>query len=65
MMACFVQNFNPDFGSITRDGLFSGERSKILTQVVCQHLYRQGMLDVGDALCHVGLRLYISSREEF
>ncbi|CAG7834116.1 unnamed protein product [Allacma fusca] len=45
------RNLNPDFGTITRDGIFSGERAKILTQVVCQHLYRQGMLDIGDALC--------------
>lgn len=47
------QNFTPDFGSITREGLFSGERDKILTQVICQHLYRIGMLDIGDNLCEV------------
>jgi len=45
------RNFNADFGTITRDGIFSGERAQILTQVVCQHLYREGLLDIGEALC--------------
>ncbi|XP_021948320.1 E3 ubiquitin-protein ligase RMND5A isoform X3 [Folsomia candida] len=60
------RNFNPDFGAITRDGLFSGERAKILTQVVCQHLYRQGMLDIGDGLCkEAGLELDGTYKEPF
>ncbi|ODM98406.1 Protein RMD5 A [Orchesella cincta] len=62
----FLQNFTPDFGSITRDGIFSGERDKILTQVICQHLYRQGLLDIGDNLCvESGLCLDPKYKEPF
>ncbi|CAL8114940.1 unnamed protein product [Orchesella dallaii] len=60
------RNFTPDFGSITRDGIFSGERDKILTQVICQHLYRQGLLDIGDNLCvESGLCLDPKYKEPF
>lgn len=61
-----LQNFTPDFGSITRDGLFSGERDKILTQVICQHLYRIGLLEIGDNLCkESGLLLEPKYKEPF
>jgi len=61
------RNFNADNGSITREGIFTGGRAQtILTQVVCQHLYRQGMLNVGEALCNEsGLTLDPKFKEPF
>ncbi|KMQ94013.1 protein rmd5-like protein a protein [Lasius niger] len=45
------RNFIADFASTSREDVFSGpEKSHLLNQVICQHFYRQGMLDIADEL---------------
>ena len=36
------------------DGAFSGQPCQQLNLVICEHLFRQGKTDVGDALMKVG-----------
>lgn len=44
-----------DFASTSREEVFSGpEKTMLLNQVICQHFYRQGMLDIADELAKVG-----------
>lgn len=52
---CFIfQNFVSDFASTSRDDVFSGpDKVQLLNQVICQHFYRQGMLDIADELAQV------------
>lgn len=48
------RNFIADFASTSREDVFSGpEKSHLLNQVICQHFYRQGMLDIADELAAV------------
>ena len=35
------------------EGVFSGERGKQLNMVICEHLFRQGKLDVGERVVQV------------
>lgn len=50
------RNFILDFASTSREDVFSGpEKSHLLNQVICQHFYRQGMLDIADELAAVNL----------
>jgi hypothetical protein len=61
------RNFNADNGMIAREGIFSlPDAHQILNQVVCQHLYREGMLNVGEALCaEAGLELEPRFKQPF
>jgi len=48
------RNFIADFASTSREDVFSGpEKSHLLNQIICQHFYRQGMLDIADELAVV------------
>lgn len=48
------RNFIADFASTSREDVFCGpEKSHLLNQVICQHFYRQGMLDIADELAAV------------
>lgn len=48
------RNFIADFASTSREDVFNGpEKSHLLNQVICQHFYRQGMLDIADELAAV------------
>ena len=48
------RNFIADFASTSREDVFSGtEKTHLLNQVICQHFYRQGMLDIADELAAV------------
>lgn len=50
------RNFIADFASTSREDVFCGpEKSHLLNQVICQHFYRQGMLDIADELASVSL----------
>lgn len=56
------RNFIADFASTSREDVFSGpEKSHLLNQVICQHFYRQGMLDIADELAAVSFshKMYI------
>lgn len=48
------QNFVSDFASTSREDVFSSpEKIMLLNQVICQHFYRQGMLDIAQELAQV------------
>lgn len=48
------RNFTADFASTSREDVFAGsEKTLLLNQVICQHFYRQGMLDIADELASV------------
>ncbi|XP_014287912.1 E3 ubiquitin-protein ligase RMND5A isoform X1 [Halyomorpha halys] len=45
------RNFVADFASTSRDDVFSSpDKVVLLNKVICQHFYRQGMLDIADEL---------------
>lgn len=49
-----LQNFVSDFASTSRDDVFtSSDKVMLLNQVICQHFYRQGMLDIAQELAQV------------
>ena len=48
-----LQNFQSDISGMCVEGVFSGERSKQLNMVICEHLFRQGKLDVGERVVQV------------
>lgn len=48
------RNFIADFASTSREDVFSGpEKTHMLNQVICQHFYRHGMLDIAAELAAV------------
>lgn len=48
------QNFVSDFASTSREEVFSGtEKVQLLNKVICQHFYRQGMIDIAEELAKV------------
>ena len=52
------QSFVADFASTSREDVFSSpDKVQLLNQVICQHFYRQGMLDIADELAQVMLLL--------
>lgn len=52
------QSFVADFASTSREDVFSSpDKVQLLNQVICQHFYRQGMLDIADELAEVMLLL--------
>lgn len=56
------RNFIADFASTSREDVFSGpEKSHLLNQVICQHFYREGMLNIADELATVSffVQIYI------
>uniref|UniRef100_S4R9W6 Required for meiotic nuclear division 5 homolog B n=1 Tax=Petromyzon marinus TaxID=7757 RepID=S4R9W6_PETMA len=61
------RNFEPDISSVAVDGVFSTpERQQLLNDVIVEHLFRQGMLDVGEQLCQeAGLPLDQNQKEPF
>ena len=45
------RNFVSDFDCTSRDDAFSGQsKSSLLTEVILQHLYREGKLEIGETL---------------
>ncbi|XP_075223460.1 required for meiotic nuclear division 5 protein souji [Lycorma delicatula] len=61
------RNFVADFASTSREEVFSGpEKTMLLNQVICQHFYRQGMLDIADELAkEAGLKTEEGGKEPF
>ena len=53
MMLFAVQTFKSDISSMCVDGAFSAQPSRDLNLVICEHLFRQGKLEVGEALVQV------------
>lgn len=44
----FFQNFTADFGCISNDSVFSGEKQQLVNEVICQHFFREGLLDIAE-----------------
>lgn len=61
------RNFIADFASTSREDVFNGpEKSHLLNQVICQHFYRQGMLDIADELAaETGVKTEEGRKEPF
>ena len=49
-----LKNFTQDYASTSFDQVFSGtDKEKLLNQVICQHMYRHGFLEIGEELAKV------------
>ncbi|XP_063221826.1 E3 ubiquitin-protein ligase RMND5A [Bacillus rossius redtenbacheri] len=61
------RNFASDFASTSREDVFSSpEKAQLLNQIICQHFYRQGMLDIADELAQeAGLKIEDGDKEPF
>jgi hypothetical protein len=61
------RSFVADFASTSREDVFSSpDKVQLLNQVICQHFYRQGMLDIADELAQeAGLKMEDGGKEPF
>lgn len=53
MWICTFQNFDSDISSVGIDGCWQADSQRILNEVMVEHFFRQGMLDVAEELCQV------------
>ncbi|CAI8047724.1 E3 ubiquitin-protein ligase RMND5A [Geodia barretti] len=44
------KNFSADISAMNVDGAFSGQPCLELNRVICEHLFRQGKMEVGETL---------------
>lgn len=49
----FSQNFDSDISSVGIDGCWQADSQRLLNEVMVEHFFRQGMLDVAEELCQV------------
>lgn len=47
------QNFTADFGCISNDSVFSGDKQQLVNEVICQHFFREGLLDIAEEFISV------------
>ncbi|XP_068237559.1 E3 ubiquitin-protein ligase RMND5A-like [Palaemon carinicauda] len=60
------KNFTADFGCINNDSVFSGEKQNLINEVICQHFFREGLLDIAEEhIKETGLSLQDESREPY
>ncbi|EEB16344.1 conserved hypothetical protein [Pediculus humanus corporis] len=61
------RNFVSDFASTSKEDVFNGqEKIQLLNQVICQHFYRQGMLEIAEELSkEAGIKTEEGSKEPF
>lgn len=60
------KNFSSDISAMSVDGAFSGQPCLELNRVMCEHLFRQGKMEVGEALMQEAeLKLDPSYLEQF
>ncbi|MPC25801.1 Protein RMD5 A [Portunus trituberculatus] len=60
------KNFTADFGCISNDSVFSGDKRQLVNEVICQHFFREGLLDIAEEfISETGLELQEESREPF
>lgn len=50
-----IQNFQSEISGMCVEGVFTGEQGQQLNMVICEHLFRQGKLDVGEKVVQVQL----------
>lgn len=61
------RNFTQDYASTSFDRVFSGgDKEKLLNQVICQHMYRHGLLEIGEELAREsGLEIQENTTQPF
>lgn len=60
------KNFDADISSVGIDGCWQNDSQRILSEVMVEHFFRQGMLDVAEELCQeAGLSIDASQKEPF
>ncbi|XP_056410211.1 E3 ubiquitin-protein transferase RMND5A isoform X2 [Hyla sarda] len=63
------KNFDADISSVGIDGCWPADSQRMLNEVMVEHFFRQGMLDVAEELCQVpaeaGLSIDPSQKEPF
>lgn len=60
------KNFDADISSVGIDGCWQADSQRILNEVMVEHFFRQGMLDVAEELCQeAGLSIDASQKEPF
>uniref|UniRef100_F7DYC7 Required for meiotic nuclear division 5 homolog A n=1 Tax=Monodelphis domestica TaxID=13616 RepID=F7DYC7_MONDO len=60
------KNFDSDISSVGIDGCWQADSQRILNEVMVEHFFRQGMLDVAEELCQEsGLSIDPSQKEPF
>jgi len=61
------RNFTQDYASTSFEQVFTGsDKEKLLNQVICQHMYRHGFLDIGEELAkEAGLEIPDSNKQPF
>lgn len=57
MLICTFQNFDSDISSVGIDGCWQADSQRILNEVMVEHFFRQGMLDVAEELCQVTIAM--------
>uniref|UniRef100_A0A8C5SFL3 Required for meiotic nuclear division 5 homolog A n=1 Tax=Laticauda laticaudata TaxID=8630 RepID=A0A8C5SFL3_LATLA len=60
------KNFDSDISSVGIDGCWQADSQRILNEVMVEHFFRQGMLDVAEELCQEsGLSIDESQKQPF
>ncbi|KAH0519253.1 Protein RMD5-like protein A [Microtus ochrogaster] len=60
------KNFDSDISSVGIDGCWQADSQRLLNEVMVEHFFRQGMLDVAEELCQEsGLSVDPSQKEPF
>ncbi|MGH0175316.1 UNVERIFIED_CONTAM: hypothetical protein FKN15_068414 [Acipenser sinensis] len=60
------QNFDSDISSVGIEGCWQSESQRVLSEVMVEHFFRQGMLEVAEELCQeAGLCIDPSQKEPF
>ena len=54
-----MQNFSADISAMSVDEAFTGQPCQALSKVICEHLFRQGKMEVGEALMQVHYSLCV------
>lgn len=57
LLICTFQNFDSDISSVGIDGCWQADSQRILNEVMVEHFFRQGMLDVAEELCQVTINV--------
>ena len=51
----FLQNFVADNTTCSQKGVFDGDKAVLMNEVICEHLLRQGRLDIAEELVEVNM----------
>lgn len=56
-----LQNFVIDNTTCSQPGVFDGENASLLNEVLCEHLLRQGRLEIAEQLIKVRQKFTVSN----